>query len=200
MIKTKAYLRKGLSTATISPFQNQCLKGLSDHLKLEKINFADIIQGYPWKWWQRLSLYIETEGTSRVGEGYTYTLLCLLDFELGALLIQVNWNEILKVIISVPIFIYYLLKKETICFIFVLRVYLLRPSRSSGHLVIPFLFLHRVHFHLLTCCTWNVLQHLSHDCAVMSVSRLWVSKWGCQARLYECCFCLLPFVCLCPSY
>ena len=39
---------------------------------------------------KQLSLYIETEGTSRVGGGFTYTLLCLLDFESGALLIQVN--------------------------------------------------------------------------------------------------------------
>lgn len=50
MIKTKAYLRKGLSTATLSPFQNPRLKGLSDHLKLEKINFEEIIPGYPRKW------------------------------------------------------------------------------------------------------------------------------------------------------
>ena len=85
--------------------------------------------------------------------GFTYTLLCLLDFESSALFLQVNQNEILNLIFGVTSFIYYLFEEEAICLIFILLTYLLGPSKSSGGLITPFLSLYHVPFHSLACCT-----------------------------------------------
>lgn len=94
--------------------------------------------------------------------GFAYTLLCLLDFESSASFLQVNRNDILKLIFGVTSFIYTSLKREP----FVLLMYLLGPSKSSEGLITPLLSLHHVPSHSLACCTWNVLQHFSHDYAV----------------------------------
>lgn len=88
-------------------------------------------------------------GDKQDWRGFAYTVLCLLDFESSASFLQVNQNDILKLIFGVTSFIYYLFEEEAICLIFVLLMYLLGPSKSSEGLITPLLSLHHVPFHSL---------------------------------------------------